>query len=246
MNKSFLDRLAVCSWSLQPAHPQNLLQQTQQIGIPRLQCALDPLREHPAAWGQFPEQCTAAGITLVSGMFGTIGEDYSTLETIRQTGGVVPDATWAENWKNIQATASLAEQIGLKLITFHAGFLPHEETDPAFQKLFDRISRIADLFASRNIALGFETGQETAETLLRLSGKTEPPDGGREFDPANMILYDKAIPSPPCARWSVAETMPHQGCFKDKTARHLGRRSCRRNRRCRLARLLEDARRPQL
>ncbi|MEK7678072.1 MAG: sugar phosphate isomerase/epimerase family protein [Verrucomicrobiota bacterium] len=194
MNKSFLDRLAVCSWSLQPAHPQNLLQQTQQIGIPRLQCALDPLREHPAAWGQFPELYAAAGITLVSGMFGTIGEDYSTLETIRQTGGVVPDATWAENWKNIQATASLAEQIGLKLITFHAGFLPHEETDPAFQKLFDRISRIADLFASKNIALGFETGQETAETLRAFLEKLNRPTVGVNFDPANMILYDKGDP----------------------------------------------------
>ncbi|MBI4324515.1 MAG: sugar phosphate isomerase/epimerase [Chloroflexi bacterium] len=194
MNKSFLDRLAVCSWSLQPAHPHNLLQQTQQIGIPRLQCALDPLREHPAVWGQFPELGASAGITLVSGMFGTIGEDYSTLETIRQTGGVVPDATWPDNWKNIQATASLAEQIGLKLVTFHAGFLPHEETDPAFQKLFDRVSRIADLFASKNIALGFETGQETAVTLRAFLEKLNRPTVGVNFDPANMILYDKGDP----------------------------------------------------
>ena len=101
---------------------------------------------------------------------------------------------WAENWKNIQATASLAEQIGLKPITFHAGFLPHEETDPAFQKLFDRISRIADLFASKNIALGFETGQETAETLRAFLEKLNRPTVGVNFDPANMILYDKGDP----------------------------------------------------
>ena len=41
------------------------------------------------------------GIILVSGMFGTIGEDYTTMESIKRTGGVVPDATWPDNWKNI-------------------------------------------------------------------------------------------------------------------------------------------------
>ena len=91
-------------------------------------------------------------------MFGTIGEDYSTLESIRRTGGVALDATWNENWRNIETNSVIARQLRLKLVTFHAGFLPHEESDPAFKKLFDRILLIADRFVAKGIDLAFETG----------------------------------------------------------------------------------------
>jgi sugar phosphate isomerase/epimerase len=127
-------------------------------------------------------------------MFGTIGEDYSTLETIKRTGGVLPDATWEANWRNIQAVAELAARLGLKLVTFHAGFLPHEESDPAFAKLLDRIERIAARFAQHGIALGFETGQETADTLAAFLRHLNRPGVGVNFDPANMLLYDKGDP----------------------------------------------------
>src|ERR1019366_6353738 len=135
MNRALLDRLAVCSWSLQPANPQQLIQQMKEIGLPRLQIALDPLREQPAVWGDFPRQATDAGLKLVSGMFGCVGEDYSTMESIRRTGGIVPDSTWQQNWKNIQETARLARQLNLNLVSFHAGFLPHDPKDTAYGKL---------------------------------------------------------------------------------------------------------------
>jgi L-ribulose-5-phosphate 3-epimerase len=106
----------------------------------------------------------------------------------------VPDATWPENWRNIQVMADIAQMLGLKLVTFHAGFLPHDPNDYRFQTLLRRMASIADLFATRGIELGFETGQETAATLggfLQTLGK---PNVGVNFDPANMILYDKGDP----------------------------------------------------
>ncbi len=187
-------RLAVCSWSLRPTDPLQLIQQIKAIGIPRVQIALDPLREQPAVWGMLPELCRQEGITLVSGMFGTVGEDYTTLESIKRTGGVVPDETWDANWRNIQAAADLAQKLRLKVVTFHAGFLPHESSDPAFPKLLQRITLIAELFASRGIELGFETGQETADTLRDFLLKLDKPNVGVNFDPANMLLYDKGDP----------------------------------------------------
>ncbi len=187
-------RLAVCSWSLRPTDPLQLIQQIKTIGIPRVQIALDPLREQPAVWGMLPELCRQEGITLVSGMFGTVGEDYTTLESIKRTGGVVPDETWDANWRNIQAAADLAQKLRLKVVTFHAGFLPHESSDPAFPKLLQRITLIAELFASRGIELGFETGQETADTLRDFLLKLDKPNVGVNFDPANMLLYDKGDP----------------------------------------------------
>ncbi len=187
-------KLAVCSWSLQPASPEQLVEHLKTIGIPRVQIALAPLREQPQVWGKTAELFARNGIEIVSGMIATVGEDYSTPETIRVTGGVLPDQHWEQNWQNIQADAVLAVKLGVKLVTFHAGFLPHEERDPAFAKLLDRIARIADLFAGKGLMLGFETGQETAETLQVFLGKLNRPNVGVNFDPANMILYDRGNP----------------------------------------------------
>jgi sugar phosphate isomerase/epimerase len=187
-------RLAVCSWSLQSANPDALLRDLDAIGIPRIQLALDPLREHPDTWGAAPTLLAQHDIEIVAGMFGTVGEDYSTPDSIKRTGGVVPDATWDQNWQNIQRIAQLAAQWEIPLVTFHAGFLPHDEGDPDYFKLLDRISRIAELFGGEGIALGFETGQETAETLRAFLEKLDCANVGVNFDPANMILYEKGDP----------------------------------------------------
>lgn len=193
-NNSLSDRLAVCSWSLQPTSPADLVAKLESTGIRRVQLALDPLRETPGVWGETASLFRQKGITTVSGMFGCAGEDYSTLETIRMTGGIAPDATWEQNWNNIRATAALAQQLRLKLITFHAGFLPHEEKDPNFARMLLRLGETADVFKAANIALGLETGQETAPVLVQLLQKLQRPNVGVNFDPANMILYDKGNP----------------------------------------------------
>ena len=44
---SLQKRLAVCSWSLQPSDPKDLLAKLEAVGISRVQLALDPLRENP-------------------------------------------------------------------------------------------------------------------------------------------------------------------------------------------------------
>jgi sugar phosphate isomerase/epimerase len=188
------ERLAVCSWSLQPANPRDLVEKLATTGVGRIQLALDPLRESPAVWGQTGPLCRERGIEIVSGMFGCVGEDYTTLESIRRTGGIAPDGTWAENLKNIRLAAKLAAELGLKLVTFHAGFLPHQESDPDFGKMLERLRAVAGVFEERNMVLGLETGQETAPVLLGLLRKLDRPSVGVNFDPANMILYDKGDP----------------------------------------------------
>ena len=94
MKSNLVDRLAVCSWSLQPATPEQLIEQLKRIGLTRVQIALDPIQQQSAVWGRFQAQAAAAGLQLVSGMFGCVGEDYTTMESIRRTGGIVPDSTW--------------------------------------------------------------------------------------------------------------------------------------------------------
>jgi sugar phosphate isomerase/epimerase len=194
MTNNLTERLAVCSWSLQPNTPQDLAANLRAIGLRRVQLALDPLLHTPAVWGRSDAVLRQEDITIVSGMFGCLGEDYSSLETIRVTGGIAPDSTWEQNLKHITATASLARQLKLALVTFHAGFLPHEESDPNFAKMLNRLGVVADLFAAQGIVLGLETGQETAPVLRQLLQKLGRPNVGVNFDPANMILYDKGNP----------------------------------------------------
>jgi L-ribulose-5-phosphate 3-epimerase len=188
------DRLAVCSWSVQPSSPQELAARLEDIGIHRVQLALDPLRENPKVWDATEACFRDKGISVVSGMFGCVGEDYSTLQSIRDTGGLAPDSTWEQNRRNLRATVPIARRLGLKLLAFHAGFLPHDESDPNFGKMLGRLSEAADVFADAGMNLGLETGQETAPVLLEVLQKLNRKNVGVNFDPANMILYDKGDP----------------------------------------------------
>ena len=187
-------RLAVCSWSLQPADPADLVRHLSTLQLPRVQLALSPVISDPPVWGDGVAILRHRGIRIVSGMMTTAGEDYSTLQAIAETGGVRPDSTWPANRDHARAVADLAADNGIRLVTFHAGFLPEDPGDPERSKLIDRLREIADMFSERGLELGLETGQETADTLLEALAELDRPNVGVNFDPANMILYGKGDP----------------------------------------------------
>ena len=86
-------RLAVCSWSLQPTDPEDLVQKVRACGLDRVQLALSPVVRAPDVWGLVFEVLQDADIAVESGMMETVGEDYSSLESIAQTGGLRPRRT---------------------------------------------------------------------------------------------------------------------------------------------------------
>jgi len=185
--------LGVCSWSLQPSSPGELIEKINAIGIKKVQLALDPLVAD-ANWAGTGAMLKEAGIEIASGMFGCIGEDYSSLDAIKVTGGIVPDETWEGNWANITAVADVAVSLGVTLVSFHAGFLPESQDDPNYAKLTERIRQIAKLFAEKGLKLALETGQEEATTLKAFLDILGEQNVGVNFDPANMILYAKGDP----------------------------------------------------
>jgi L-ribulose-5-phosphate 3-epimerase len=187
-------RIGVCSWSLQPDSPESLVARLQEAGLDAVQLALDPIRR-----GDWPEirtlqRLASGGIRVLSGMMGFKGEDYTTPQTIRQTGGVRPDSTWPENLRAAAQNAALADRLGLRLVTFHAGFIPHDRADPVRPIMIERLRAVIDLFDARGIRVGFETGQETADTLLDALDELDRPHVGVNFDPANMLLYGMGDP----------------------------------------------------
>ena len=186
-------RKAVCSWSLQPTGVQDLLTKVGDTGVKGIQLALDPLRSSTSVTDDL-QLLRDSDLTIVSGMMEMVGEDYSTFETIRETGGVRPDQTWESNLENARGNAVLASELGLSLVTFHAGFIPHDPADPERQQMMDRLVMIADVFAEQGCQVALETGQESAETLLTVLQEMNYPGIGVNFDPANMILYGMGEP----------------------------------------------------
>lgn len=197
MRKQSPEQLGVCSWSLHPKDPADLAAQVKQLGLKQVQLVLNPVIDDAARWEQVAQVLDGHGITVRSGMFYCVGEDYSTLEAIRETGGVIRDETWPDNERIAQNAAATAQSLGISVVSTHAGFLPEEPSDPRFEKLVQRIARLAEILDDHGHTLLFETGQEEADTLLRF---LEALDGagaenvGVNFDPANMILYGKGDP----------------------------------------------------
>lgn len=192
-----MNRLGVCSWSLRPSSARELVARMRECALGAVQLALDPIRTGEWEEDETRRELDRAGIRVLSGMMTTIGEDYSTLETIRETGGIRPDRHWEVNLANARAIAAIAKRMGLRLVTFHAGFLPHgagaaESRERA--TMLSRLRTLADVFAERGVKLGLETGQESAGTLLSALGELRHASVGVNFDPANMILYGMGDP----------------------------------------------------
>ncbi|MDA1007847.1 MAG: sugar phosphate isomerase/epimerase [Planctomycetota bacterium] len=184
---------AVCSWSLRPDGPRALAQTLAGLGIRRVQLALLPFFDRPAAWSDAFRILSENGIRVVSGMMQTVGEDYSTLASIARTGGMRSDETWPASLDRAFRTADLAAEHGVTLVTFHAGFIPHDKGHER-DIILARLRTVTDLFVARGISIAFETGQESVETLWGALEELDRPAIGINFDPANMILYGMGEP----------------------------------------------------
>lgn len=160
-----------------------------------MQLALGPLCEGRWDAGETSRRLADAGIAIRSGMMATRGEDYSTPESIRRTGGVRPDEHWPANLAAAAEHARVAAALGLGLVTFHAGFLPHDTGDPVRRVMLDRLREVAAAFAREGVHVGLETGQETATTLLEALDELGAANVGVNFDPANMLLYGMGDPA---------------------------------------------------
>lgn len=181
--------LAVCSWSLRPHDPAELLERLRATGMNRVQLALAPMVAQPEIWRGVIDVLRANKIVIESGMLAMASEDYASIARIRETGGVRPDAHWPANRARAAHVADIAKEYGISLVTFHAGFLPEHAGDPARATMITRLREVIDVFANAGVRVAFETGQESADTLNGVLDELERANVGVNFDPANMLLY---------------------------------------------------------
>jgi sugar phosphate isomerase/epimerase len=186
--------IGVCSWSLQVKNIPELKQFLDRLGISVVQIACgDP---HHAAWDEgdrLPEAARAAGLQMSGAMLGFPGEDYTTPETIQNTGGFGDPATRGERLERFRWALDRTRALGLTDLMLHAGFLP-EPGNPDRKPFLDTLGQVSALAAEKGVTVSFETGQETADLLRRTLDELKCPNLKVNFDPANMLLYDKGDP----------------------------------------------------
>jgi L-ribulose-5-phosphate 3-epimerase len=186
--------VGVCSWSLQVTSVPELKAFMDQLGIDVVQIACgDP---HHASWNEgdgMPTAAKAAGFRMSGSMLGFPGEDYTTPQTIERTGGFGDPATRAERLDTFRWGLQRTHDLGLSDIMLHAGFIP-EVGDAGRKAVLDTLAKVSDLAASVGVTVAFETGQESAALLRRTLDDLKCPNLKVNFDPANMLLYDKDDP----------------------------------------------------
>ena len=186
--------LGAGSWSLRASSPLEHAAAVTDCGIDTIQLALEPLRTGKWSWHETRHSLADSHVRVASAMMSMHAEDYSTLQSIHSTGGLRPDAAWPINQAAAVDSARIAADLGLHLITFHAGFLPDDPATPLGATMLSRLREIASIFAREGIRVALETGQEPARTLLRYLQELRDLNVGVNFDPANMILYASGDP----------------------------------------------------
>jgi len=186
--------VGVCSWSLEVKSVSELRRLLDRLGINTVQIACgDP---HHAAWEEgdnFPAVAKAAGFQLTGAMLGFPGEDYTTPRTIQKTGGFADPALRPERLERLQWALERTRALGLGDLMLHAGFIP-EVGDPDRKPFLQTLTQVSAYAQTQGITIALETGQETADLLRLTLDELQCPNLKVNFDPANMLLYDKGDP----------------------------------------------------
>jgi sugar phosphate isomerase/epimerase len=121
-------------------------------------------------------------------------DDYSTIEKVKETVGIVPPIYRSKRLAETLEVANFAKSLSVDAIGMHLGFVPEDQNNRLFAEIVESTRRVCDHCARNDQFFHLETGQETADGLL---GFIEAVDRGNlaiNFDPANMILYGSGDP----------------------------------------------------
>jgi len=182
--------VGVCTWSL-GNDMGKIADLKNKTGLNHLNLGISPAFEDNGE--DYLAKVNDGGYEITATMIDYPQEDYSTLEAIRRTGGIVPNDCWEANKQRALEAIRLTSSLGVPYLAMHIGFIDH--TNKAqYKTLVERVELLANAADDKQVCLLMETGQETAEDLRRFLEELAHPALGVNCDPANMILYDKGEP----------------------------------------------------
>lgn len=122
------------------------------------------------------------------------GESYKDQDSVRATVGFLPADLAEARVVYTRKCIDFASALGVKIVTFHVGFIPSDTGDPNYKRMLDTISSLAAYAAKRGVTISLETGQESGEELLRFIDQITVAHVGVNFDTANLVLYGRDNP----------------------------------------------------
>ena len=174
--------VGVCSWSLRTDVP-GVAKTMKELGLQHVHLGIRGAVEDSS--GRQVETIRAQRWTITCTMIDFPQEDYSTLDRIRVTGGIVPDDCWEHNRDLFFGAVDVTAALGVKYLSMHLGFLDHKNLEHA-RKIFDRTRILADCAVKKGLTVLLETGQETAaarrESTPRVTESESPPSGKPRAD----------------------------------------------------------------
>jgi sugar phosphate isomerase/epimerase len=143
---------------------------------------------------QFLSQLSELGIQITVVFGGFEGESYADIPTCQRTVGLVPPQTRAERARELKEIADFARLLGVDAVGLHVGFVPHDTSDPLYGEVVTVTRGVCDHCRGNGQRLHLETGQESADGLLKFLSNVDRDNLFVNFDPANMILYGSGDP----------------------------------------------------
>lgn len=185
--------IAVCTWSLALAEVADIAKALEKLSINHVHLSLFPAFQKNGS--SYLREVRKEEWTITSTMMSFPEEDYSTLESIKKTGGVAPDQSWHQNYRQLCDALAITADLGVRYLSLHIGFIG-KPGSITWEKTSDRTLKLADKAGCHQVQLLLETGQESAEGLKQFLEGLNHQAIGVNFDPANMILYNKGDPVP--------------------------------------------------
>jgi len=122
------------------------------------------------------------------------GESYKDQQAVLETVGLRPKALMEERLEYARKCVEFAATIGAPYITFHVGVLPADPANADYQRMLEAMVNLTGYAKRRGVGIALETGQETAEELLRFVTQIDTGRVGINFDTANLVLYGRDDP----------------------------------------------------
>lgn len=176
--------------------PAASLAAVRDLDIPTVQLLYPSECDTPTGIAALESARRESGIEITTVFCFFEGESYASIPIVRETVGLVPEATRAQRVAHIETISRFAQKIGVARVAAHIGFIPEDAGDARYPALVATIQTVCDDVARRGQRFALETGQETAATLRRFVGDVKRPNLRVNFDPANMILYGNDEPIP--------------------------------------------------
>ncbi len=166
-----------------------------ELKVPTIQLhAPHAATRNAAAAGAFLKKCEDAGITVTAVFGGFEGESYADIATSARTVGLVPEETRAARLQEMKEISDFTKLLNCNTVALHIGFVPHETSSASYENLIATTRDLLDHVAENGQQLNLETGQESADHLLRFIDSVGRKNLFINFDPANMILYGTGEP----------------------------------------------------